>query len=162
MKIKRIIIYLLLMVALLFLFGSCATDKMAYRPTDEEEIYGTWINDKQQYPQKMVIFPDMTWEYYTHPYDIFPKAWGTTEFYKKWKDNQWNIWYHTYVTYEGYSGNKQYSQELDRIYRDGKIWVWELEYKPIVSSGFDPDKFPAKINTESGNYFIFYRYAERH
>jgi hypothetical protein len=162
MKIRKLCVYQLLVVVLLFLFGSCATDKVGYRPTDDEEFFGIWINDKQQYPQKFITFPDMTWEYYNHTYDIFPKAWGTAEFYKKWTDNQGNIWYQSYVTYEGYGGNKQYSQELERIYRDGKVWVLEYIYEPIPTSEFDPDKFPAKMDPEHVNYHIFYRYAVRH
>ncbi len=43
MKIKKIIAPLLLMVVLVLLFGSCATDKMAYISKDYE-IYGTWVN----------------------------------------------------------------------------------------------------------------------
>lgn len=158
MKIRKLCVYLLLMVALLFLFGSCATDKMAYRPTDEEEIYGTWINDKQQYPQKIIMFPDMTWESYTYAIDIFPKSWGTYELYKKWEDDQGNIWYHNYNTYEGYAGSKKHSLELDRIYRKGKEWVWEYEYESVVE--FDPGKFFTKINSEGVRYHIFYRYAD--
>jgi hypothetical protein len=156
MKIRRLIVYLLFMGVLFSLIGNCATDKTAYVATADEEIYGTWINEKED-RQKLVMLPNGTWEYYIYESDTSPCEGGTYQLYKKWKDSEGNIWYYQYAG-STFGSDTANGQELDRIYFTGKEWVWELDMEYV--SAFDPDKFPTKIDPESLRYRIYYRSAE--
>jgi hypothetical protein len=158
MKIRRLIVCLLFMGVLLSLIGNCATDKTAYVPIADEEIYGTWINEEEA-PQKWILYANGTYEYYIYASDTSPYEGGTFQLYKKWKDDQGNIWYYDYVIpYEHRAGGTRNVQELDRIYRNGKEWVWE--YDSEIVGAFDPGTFLAKIDPESARYHVYYRSTE--
>ena len=157
MKIKSLITYLLSMGVLLLLIGNCTTDKTAYVPTADEEIYGTWINEEEA-PQKVIMYPNGTFEYYIYASDTSPDEELKSQLFKKWKDEQGNIWYYQYLIGSTRSGGTLKAQELDRIYHNGKEWVWEYENEFV--GAFDPDKFLTKIDPESVRYYVYYRSAE--
>ena len=44
MKTRMLVTIFILLLAVLIIAGSCATQKQAYIPKPNEEIYGTWVN----------------------------------------------------------------------------------------------------------------------
>jgi hypothetical protein len=68
MKIRTFVSILILVLAVLIIMGSCATDKMTYI-SKEYEIYGTWVNPKYNYEDKhhakFVVHPNGKMEIYS-------------------------------------------------------------------------------------------------
>jgi len=94
MKARTYVSIMILVLAVLIVVGSCATDKMAYISKDYE-IYGTWINpDAKPIVQKakIVIHPNGKMELYP---TITSASFGHNEFVitNKWIDSKGNIWY---------------------------------------------------------------------
>ena len=101
MKIKNLIIYLLILLVLLFVLGSCATDKMAYI-SKNYEIYGTWVNpdyEEQNTSAKIVIHPKGIMDFYLKDTTTEPSPDGKFIITNKWFDNEGNVWY-TIINYK--------------------------------------------------------------
>ena len=61
MKTKTLVLILILTFTLLIIAGSCATQKQAYIPKINEELYGTWVNTdydgvRDEPPQKFIHY----------------------------------------------------------------------------------------------------------
>ena len=133
-----------------------------YVPKENEEIYGTWINNQDKgdlfHPQKVILTAGKVVMYFKIS-DTDPSADGdmTWQIGSKWTDSEGNVWYKTFGThlagmFKGYNW-----QELDEISKSGT--VWESELNPIGKTDFDSDNYPPKIYPESFHYRILYRSA---
>ena len=52
MKTRMLVSIVILVLTVMFIAGSCATEKKAYVATEDEEIYGTWVNPDYNYTAK--------------------------------------------------------------------------------------------------------------
>jgi hypothetical protein len=111
-----------------------------YFPTDEEELYGTWINLYYGInpPQKLVYNPNGTGWSATNANSKLPDWKIRYLITGKWKDSQGNIMYR--IHWVGSLGDGGYS--LCRISNSGKT----LEY---INSHTD---YPKKIDSKSSYY----------
>jgi len=122
-----------------------------YVPTENEEIYGTWINPEYGtmealFSQKRITNPDGTWEEYSGMADI---AYRTLKYtiIDKWTDSEGNIWYKLITEYGGKTYGAKPFYELHKI-SNAKL-TWEF-----VSSA---EAYPTKIDPDHPMYFIYYR-----
>ncbi len=131
------------------LLAGCGPGK--YVAKANEEIYGTWTNDKAT-PQK-IVSTSAGWKQYSYISDTVPLLEGTGGIESKWTDSDGNIWYKTSsaITSETMKGDK--SQELDKLSKSGtvweSVWIWVRE--------FGPGNYPPKIDPKDANYRIYYR-----
>ena len=148
MKIKKTIIYLLFLVLLLLLFNSCVTEKEAYIPIANEELFGTWINTtyrsimegkKGYFPQKVKYNPDGSFEAYGTAGDLVHLT-GNYTIVAKWIDSEGNIMYKIIKKLgdetSGYERRTLY--ELQKISNSGQT----LEYMSSLNdyaTEIDPD-----------------------
>jgi hypothetical protein len=158
MKTEKFVSILILVLAVLSIAGSCATDKKMTMNYAKEEICGTWSNPEYKksvgppWP-KLVKYPDGTWIIYR-----IKGAWEeeveTTEdgFVKgsvgkytiedKWTDSDGTIWYKVIGT----GGLAATYYELYKISNSGKTMEW-------IYSNYD---FPSEINPNHARYHLFY------
>lgn len=134
--------------------GAKAKDK--YVPKANEELYGTWINEKnggdKYNPQKVVVTAD-GYTGYSKISDSVPLfAW------RLWIDNKWtdlegNTWYKIFgIGIGDYEGEK--SQELYKLSKSGTV----MERAFVAGMGeFSPSYYPTKIDPNSYSYRILYR-----
>ena len=142
----RTLVLVFLLTAVVFVAGSCATDKMAYI-SKEYEIYGTWVNpDANPVLQrgKIVIHPNGKMEWY---HIITSTSFTTVEIVitNKWIDSTGDIWY-TFILDWGELYSPYYDYFLCKISDSGKT----LE---LVVSNSD---YPKEIDP-SAEYHILYR-----
>jgi len=127
-----------------------------YVPKADEEIYGTWTNEKNTNisgDQKLVYEADGLWKAYFKIADPLPYEEGTFRIDSKWTDSEGNIWYKTFgAMTSGRAIGVKY-QELIRISEAGA--VWEGVYADVLE--FDPDSYPAKVDPQDYTYAIYYR-----
>jgi len=129
-----------------------------YVPKSNEELYGTWINDKTINPfhvQKRVHTPDGNVREYNDLSGSTLLAEGPSRIDKKWTDSDGNIWYEAYekLTSGVYAGN-----EFQRLFKLSKS-ATVLEY--VQNYGYvGPNNYPTKIDPAAGHYKIFYRAAQ--
>ena len=128
-----------------------------YVPKENEEIYGTWLNEKRTNTdncQKVVITAD-GWKEYYNISDSVSFFEGREFFDSKWTDSEGNIWYKTFgtVTKETAAAQGVKYQELDKISSAGT--VWESVYAVVVE--YDPDSYPTKVDPTDCTYKIYYR-----
>jgi hypothetical protein len=133
----------------LILLGGCGPGK--YVPKANEEINGTWTNEKI-FPQKVVNTAD-GWKQYNYMSDPTPLYEGTGGIASKWRDSEGNIWYKIFstVTSTAYKGTK--SQELDKLSKSGTVW----ESVSTMVREFNSDSYPTKIDPNDSSYRIYYR-----
>ena len=70
-----------------------------YVPKDNEELYGTWANEKMQFQKPMNFkggFKD-----YVRIEDATPMGVGIENITKKWTDSEGNIWCQTFGVING-------------------------------------------------------------
>ncbi len=148
MKTKTVIVVLILIMAVLIIAGSCATEKKAYVAKDNEELYGTWVNKDYNigtYKAKRIFNADSTHQCYAVDDSNNVIAKGDLVISDKWSDSEGNIWYKFIFpewTHGSITGNTLYY--LAKISDSGKI----LE---TVASGID---YP----TELGPDVLLYTY----
>jgi hypothetical protein len=145
-------------VALVCLLGlfitinvGCAPKK--YIPKVNEELYGTWINEKSSYP-KLEIYAGGSKLYYDISSSSSTAAETAEEIVSKYKDHDGNAIYQTQETVIGGLAKGDKAQNLIRISKDGK--TLEVENKDVVD--FDSKYFPVDFSSHADNdYHIFYR-----
>jgi hypothetical protein len=95
MKTGRFVSILLLVLAVLYVVGSCATKHMVISDEDFFELYsGTWVNPDYRWDTaKRVIKPDSTWEHYIDVDKQTYACYGHDTIMEKWTDSEGNIWY---------------------------------------------------------------------
>ena len=122
-----------------------------YEPTENEEIYGTWINPEYGttealWSQKRIINPDGTWEEYSSMEDIGYRTYKYT-IIDKWTDSEGNIWYKLLTEYGGRAYGVKPLYELHRISNSKQTWEF-------VSSA---EAYTTQIDPNHPIYFIYYR-----
>jgi len=134
-------------------FGAIAQGK--YVPKANEELYGTWINDKSindQHIQKQISTSDGDKCYLevSDSVSFFEDEW---QIYSKWTDSEGNIWYKIFGTVKAgaYEGTKW--QELAKLSKSSTVW----EYVYTIVYEFDPNLYPTKVDPKEGYYRILYR-----
>lgn len=148
MKIKKTIIYLLFLVLLLLLFNSCVTEKEAYIPIANEELFGTWINTtykpvsdekRGNHFHTIKYNPDGSFEGYRTAGDLAPLT-GNYTIVAKWTDSEDSVLYKLIVKCgdetSGYDRATLY--ELQKISNSGQT----LEYMSSLNdytTEIDPD-----------------------
>ena len=84
-------------MAVLIIISSCVTQKKAYVPKENEELYGTWINPDYNYSvnasAKFIVYSNGKMEMYSVDTYTTPKKQAEFAITNKWKDTQGNIWY---------------------------------------------------------------------
>ena len=155
MKAEKMLCVLLTLLVML-MFGGCATAK--YVPKPNEEINGTWINEKIS-PQKNVNTPD-GWKQYLPVSDSVPFYEGTGEIISKWTDSEGNIWYKSLITITGGTGDGDATKiilaELDKLSKSATVWesVWTM---PTNEQELKTPIYPTTIDPKNPNYGIYYR-----
>jgi hypothetical protein len=145
MKRRRLVVFALVLI----LLGGCAPGK--YIPKPNEELYGTWINEKAV-PQRVVIFAGGFKQYYQIADTVPTYSEGTLEIENKWQDAQGNIWYKSLAT--DLPGGEKF-QTLVKISKSAT--VYERVYAEVFE--FSPKNYPTRIDPKSGTYDIFFRSA---
>ena len=147
---NRMFISVFLIMAVLIIAGSCATDPMKYISKDYE-IYGTWVNtdyyDKIRSGVK-VYYPNNITEAYD-TLDALEKGKKYNRYWyditNKWIDRKGNIWYTTITIF----GDKSWYYALVKISNNGKT---------LESNGTSGD-YPKEISPIGigSAYGIYYR-----
>ena len=137
----------------LIAFGANAQDK--YVPKSNEELYGTWINDKSINAddiQKQVSTPQGNKEYFKAS-DTVPVFDQEQQIYAKWTDSEGNTWYKIFGTNKAgaYKGTKW--QRLYTLSESATV----CEYVYTIVGEFSANSYPTKIDAGELHYRIFYR-----
>ena len=154
MKNKTFILVVILILAVLIITISCATGKKAYVASENEELYGTWVNkdyNNSNHPAKHILNADGTFKLYTADYSTRVYQEGKFTITDKWSDSVDNIWYKFIIT-EWVAGSIKSTEPiyfLTKISNSGKI----LE---TVKSGID---YPTELSPDVllSTYNILYR-----
>jgi hypothetical protein len=146
MKTRMILLVLVAMTPLI------AWAQGKYVPKDNEELYGTWTNEKYVTIWKIIVFPGGYKEYYkgsdSDPYRVI-----TLELASKWNDSDGNVWYKAFGSIVGGRDEGIKFQEIYKISESGT--KWELTF--FVVREFDPERYPTEIIPGTGNYGCYYR-----
>jgi hypothetical protein len=133
-------------MAVLVIAGSCASGKKAYVVKDNEEFFGTWVNENSPISiEKLVFNPDGTVMAYANV-SITVGYEGTYEITDKWSDSSGNIFYRFYWIIPVHRPRKN---GLARISDSGET----------LEMNFYPEGLPEEIDPNSyiGEYRIYYR-----
>ena len=154
MKVRTLILCSTTLACVLMLC-CCGPGKYVAKPN--EEIYGTWINEKAD-AQKLVIGPEGGKMYLkVNDTDVYAETTG--EIVSKWIDSEGNIWYKSSNARSkgAYAGMK--FTELDKLSKSGTVWesVWIM---PSNDEQMKNPKYPNKIDPQDPNYEIYYRAKE--
>ena len=154
MKTRTFVSILILVLAVLIIVGSCATEKKAYIAKENEELYGNWVNSEyndESHFARHIVNADGTIQLY--PTDHSTRVYENDKYTitDKWTDSEGNIWYKAIITYRTSAAvdttNPVYV--LARISNGGKI----LE---TVKNGYE---YPTELDPDTllYNYEILYR-----
>ena len=148
MKSRMLITNVILTLVIFILIGNYAIGKDEYVPTENEEIYGTWVNPNYgwiRFPQKIIIKPGGIYEYCLSKSDLAGSI-CTYTLTDKWIDSEGNVWYRWIWQWKGV-GETRY--ELHKISNSGLTWEWEY-----INSF---DDYPTEIDPKHPEYHIYYR-----
>lgn len=165
MKTIMMILAVLLSFLTLILLGSCGAGK--YVPKANEEIYGTWINEKYgtidsttptYSPQKEIIDASGYTAYLLISGN--PTEKGPETIVSKWTDSEGNIWYKTFgtasVSNPRVEGGVLRLQSLQKLSKSATV----RECMFFWHSKSVPDNYPTRIDITSDQYRVFYRAKE--
>ena len=127
------------------------SQEKAYAPKDNEEIYGTWVNEKYDGAQsgrpkraRSEWKSDGTFAIYQKSYHDKPALYGTYSITEKWTDKG-DVWYKVAVRIESY---KRDGYSLVRISDSGSTW----------ESVYSSNTYPKKIDRDEPYYSgVLYR-----
>ncbi|MGA2765875.1 MAG: hypothetical protein ABSG17_21215 [Spirochaetia bacterium] len=156
MKTRMMILAVLLSFLTLIMLGSCGPGK--YVPKANEEIYGTWTNEKYGImnakiysPQKEIIDAS-GYTAYQSTSDHNPSAKGPETIVSKWTDSEGNIWYKTLAT--GSNGEQVFTrQALEKLSKFATVRECMYSWLPKLN----PDSYPKDIDPVEPEYKIYYR-----
>jgi hypothetical protein len=152
MKGGKIILFVLLCTLTHILLVGCVPSK--YVPKPNEELYGTWINEKMS--AQKYINATGRWAEYLKSSDSSSHKEFAAEIVSKWTDSEGNIWYKTTRNdISGpYAGFK--TTALSKLSKNGTVWesVWtEPENEAEVTN----PTYPTKIDPNDPKYTVYYR-----
>jgi hypothetical protein len=148
MKMNKLFYYLLFLLVMFLIIGSCATDKMAYI-SKNYEIYGTWVipeYEKYNTVYKAVFHPNGKADFYTTEKSTEPSLHASFTITNKWIEKDGTVWHTLILKIDG----NQVIYELLKMSDSGKT----LE---ITTSQID---YPKEINSDTiflPGYHILYR-----
>jgi hypothetical protein len=152
MKGRKIIPFVLLCTLIHVLLVGCGPSK--YVPKPNEELYGTWINEKMS-AQKYVNTAGR-WAEYLKSSDSSPHKEFAVAIVSKWTDSGGNIWYKT--TRNDISGSYTgfETTALSEISKNGTVWesVWT---EPENEAEMKNPTYPTKIDPNAFEYTVYYR-----
>ena len=152
MKARTSLVSIFILVSsLLIVAGSCATQKQAYIPKPNEELYGTWVNTDydgvyDESPQKFIHY---NWGYtesfgrVTAQHPNFQRVFYIMD---KWTDSEGIIWYK--VTWQ-LRGSPTMRFYLVKINKSEGSWEEVWTYKDFPSE--------SDLTPEHVEYGIWYR-----
>ncbi len=147
MKTKSLVSILILVLAVLIIAGSCATEKKMIKESDE--LYGTWVNEdykRKNNDSKIIYKSEGIIERYIEVPEEYLQAQGTFFIKNKWEDTEGNIWYNAQCNWEW--GKQKFNEfYLIRLSKSGTI------YEEIYHSR----KYPTEIDSNDLTYRIYYR-----
>jgi hypothetical protein len=143
---KLAVVCVVFVLALLLIFGSCATGGRAYNRDFRQELVGTWINEEYNNPPhawaKIVITSNKREIFYPHA-GVEDFVEGPLDIEDRWTDSEKNVYYKTHWTHPSMS---MYS--LIKLSSGGNVlevvWNWI-------------DEYPSEIDQNDPGYFIYYR-----
>jgi hypothetical protein len=151
MKTRTLIPILILILAILIIFGNCATTKKAISEEDFFETWsGTWINTDYggKIAQKIIIHSDGTVE-------GIGRLTSTTAYFKykftildQWLDSKGTIWYRGH--FESLPPYSHKGYEMGKISDSGNTWEFLFASEDYPIEEWEPDRFEY-------NYRIYYR-----
>ena len=145
MKTRTLVSILILVLAVLIIAGSCATQKQAHIPKLNEELYGTWINT--DYDEQKFIHYD--WGYYELFFlvtDQTANIRGTFYIMDKWVGSDGNLWYKVTGQFKGTPNMRFYLVKINE--NEGtREEVWDYKDFPSESD----------LTPEHVQYDIWYR-----
>lgn len=146
MKTTKLVLGVLSVLVVLAFTLSYAEEEKAYVPKDDEELYGTWVNEDYSGglygAQKITIHPDGTYETFMKATDTTLESWKDTfTIIDKWTDSEGSIWYKIHC--EGASGP---AYSLARISSSGSV------YEEVSSHG----DYPTEMDSGHYTYRIYY------
>jgi len=153
MKGCTIVPAMMLSLLALVLLGGCGPGE--YTPKANEELYGTWVNEKTGL--KLVWSPDGSFSDYSLSSTAnTPVGGGKWKIRRKWNDSEGNVFYETFATFtfgnwEGSDANGTTLKYLEKVSKSGSV----LER----NWWFTTSDFPKAIDPK-GAYFIYYRAKE--
>ena len=135
---------LLLSLILVAFSGTVLAGENVYKATDNEELFGTWVNMNYTggSPAQMIIIKLGEEEAYSSANDTEPMFTAENLISHKWTDAKGNIWY----KYR-YRGNLEGGFVLSRISESGKM----MEFV------FSQWEYPTEIDISSEYYRKFNR-----
>jgi hypothetical protein len=151
MMTRAFMIGAVLLLSVLVFPTSYAKDREFFTPSNDEEIFGAWVNTdhsgEQSWPQKIVYYP---WGYVVQFFKIEYKnpAWpATSTLVDKWTDAEGNIWYRDF--YRDQYGGGLALYQLYKISDNGKTLesIWRQREFPTE----------ADMDPSGATYRIFYR-----
>ncbi len=147
MKTRTLVSILILILSVLIIAGSCATEKKMVKKS--EELYGTWVNEDYadvRHYTTLVFTSDGTYEFYTDASRKTLSMRGTHSITDKWTDSEGNFWYK--ATYEIKIATQPVSGFLlIKISNSGTTYEDNYDYR----------KYPTEIDPIYGTYSIYYR-----
>jgi hypothetical protein len=151
MMTRAFIISAVLLLSVLVFPTSYAKDKEFFKPSNDDEIFGTWVNTgysgEQTWHQKIVYYPWGHVELYMRIENKNPVWPGTSNLVDKWTDAEGNIWYRDFFR-DQYGGGLALYQ-LYKISDNGKIleMIWRQREFPAE----------AEMDSSGATYRVFYR-----
>ena len=135
----------LILVSILVAFsGMVFAGENVYKTTDNEELFGTWVNMNYTggMPPQMVIFKHSEAGYYMSPNDKEPMWKAEVLLSHKWSDAKGNIWY-----------KSQFKALMDSGFSLIKISNSGATLESIHSQW----EYPKDLDANSGYYRVYYR-----
>ena len=151
MKTRALVSILILIMAVLIIFGNCTTTKKAISEEDFFKTWsGTWVNTDYGggIIQKIINHPDGTREYFGMLTSTTAGGKDKITILDQWLDSKGTIWYRG--QWESFPPFTSKGYEMGKISDSGNTWehIWAGEDYPIEE--WEPDKFEY-------NYRIYYR-----
>ena len=145
---KKLSLLAAVLVLIASLLMGCVSTEKRYTPAEDEEIFGTWINNdykgRGDKNYMVIMKPDLTYELYSkkgrpailkHSYILE----------KKWTDSDGNIWYRVRKNIPF-----DYEWQLTRISADGK--TYEYAYEQGWPPAYPLEKMLASSNIKYRTY----------
>ena len=151
MKTRWVALAVSVSLLVLFLIGGCGQGK--YTPKSNEELYGTWINEKTA--AKIVFSPDGTFGDYSLRSAITPHKGGKYKISRKWTDSGGSVYYEVLATFTFDKAKWDIGttlRNLEKVSKSGTVLEWNWAYAT--------SDFPKAIDPKGNNYLIYYRAKE--
>ena len=149
MKTRMFVLISFLVLGVLIVAGSCATQKQAYIPKPNEELYGTWVNTDYDGVEEDQKFINYNWGY-TESFQLVTDQYVGLQsaFYimDKWTGSEGIIWYKVTWQFRGSPNMRFY---LVKINDTEGSWEQVWSYKDFPSE--------SDLTPEHVQYDIWYR-----